>query len=316
MNAGSKEFELPPGGGVILVDKARGPTSHDVVLALRKLLRTAKVGHTGTLDPMATGLLVLCLGAATKLSGYLSQRDKEYTGTITFGTVTDSLDAMGKVLESKPVPLPLDERTLSTAMGSMVGELEQIPPMTSAVKVSGHRLHRLARKGVEVERKPRTVSVTAFELIGSTDERVDFRVECSSGTYVRSLASDLGTALGFGAHLSALRRTRVGSFRVSEAASLERLSEADAGELTRRVIPPSKAVDFLPMVVLDADGIRVLCNGGSVSGESISKWDDFKPGEVLGVLDQGGVLRAIGASPGQDRTGRPVAVNPVRVLLD
>ena len=299
------------------MDKPKGPTSHDAVLVVRRLLVTAAVGHTGTLDPMATGLLVLCVGAATKLSSFLSKREKEYTGTITFGTVTDSLDATGEVVESRPVPLPLDGDALTRAMRSMVGELTQIPPMTSAVKVGGRRLHRLARRGVEVERKPRKVLVTSFDLLGTEDEKAHFKVICSSGTYVRCLASELGGALGWGAHLSELRRTRVGRFVVGDALPLDDAARmSPEGLVGGRLIPASRAVDFLPSVVLDENGIRSLCNGGSVSGAGILKWDVVEDGETLRVLDKAGTLRAIGTSAGRENDGRPASVSPVRVLAD
>jgi tRNA pseudouridine55 synthase len=316
MKTGSMGFDLPRGGGAILVDKTGGPTSHDAVLILRRLLRTSKVGHTGTLDPMATGLLVLCVGAATKLTAYLSGRDKEYTGTITFGTVTDSLDAMGNVVESRDVPLPLDERALSRAMESMVGEISQLPPMTSAVKVSGQRLHKLARRGVHVERRPRIVSVKEFELLGCEEGRVHFRVVCSSGTYVRCLAYDLGVSLGWGAHLSALRRTKVGRFAVGEAVTLDELAEMSSAEAMRRLIPAAQLVDFLPFVVLGAEGIRILRSGGIAPGETVLKWDACTGGDLLRVLDESGVLRAIGTATGREGDGQPTAIRPVRVLVD
>lgn len=299
------------------MDKPKGPTSHDAVLAIRGLLGGVGVGHTGTLDPMATGLLVMCVGAATKLSVFLSRREKEYTGTITFGTVTDSLDATGDVVESRPVPTPLDREALTRAMRSMVGELTQVPPMTSAVKVGGRRLHKLARRGVEVERKPRVVRVTSFDLLGTEDEKAHFRVVCSTGTYVRCLASDLGGALGWGAHLSELRRTRVGRFVVGDALPLSDAARLNPEELVEKcLIPAARAVDFLPSVVLDGDGIRSLSNGGSVSGAAILKWDVLKGGEPLRVLDEAGTLKAVGTSKGRESDGKPASVSPVRVLVD
>lgn len=304
---------------MILVDKNAGATSHDVVSALRRLTRIRAVGHTGTLDPMATGLLVICLGAATKLSAYLTGQTKEYLGTVTFGAVTDTLDATGEVLERRAVPGDLDGCRIERAMESLTGEIEQTPPMTSAVKVDGVRLHRLARKGLEVKRRTRSVRVDIFELIRLGDRAADFRVVCSSGTYVRSLASELGEHLGFGGHLSALRRVRVGSFDVQAAHTLDELREMGAMEvLARHVVPAARAVGFLPSVVLDEVGMRALRSGGVAAAETVVEWEPGlaeKPG-ALRVMDESGGLSAIGAATGVREDGGPTGVRPVRVLAD
>jgi tRNA pseudouridine55 synthase len=300
MRGKSAGSELPGGGGVILVDKAQSCTSHDVVLALRALLRLAAVGHTGTLDPMATGLLVVCAGAATKLSPYLSGQDKEYLGTVTFGTITDSLDSSGAIIERRTVTGCVDEARLRDAMAFLTGEVEQTPPMASAVKVGGVRLHRLARRGVEVPRPSRVVRVHAFELIRCGADTADFRVVCSSGTYVRSLAAELGEKLGCGGHLSRLRRTRVGRGAV----------------LAGRVIPPAQALDFLPYVVVDGAGLEALRHGGRAQAGSILKWtlDLAEAPAALRVLNEDGALCAIGSATGVAEDGKPAGVKPVRVL--
>jgi tRNA pseudouridine55 synthase len=313
-SAGSK---LPGGGGVILVDKTEGCTSHDVVLALRALLRLAAVGHTGTLDPAATGLLLACAGNATKLSPYLSGQDKEYVGTVTFGAVTDSLDASGTVIERRPVGGRVDEAKVRDAMKSLTGEIEQTPPMTSAVKVGGVRLHRLARRGVEVPRPARVVTVHSFDLTGCGPATADFRVVCSSGTYVRSLAADLGERLGCGGHLSRLRRVRVGRFSVDDALTVDEMaSRGREATLAGALIPPARALDFLPYVALDAAGLDALRHGGRARAGSILQWSPGlteAPG-VIRVLDEGGALHAIGSATGLSKDGAPSGVKPVRVL--
>ena len=313
MSAGS---ELPAGGGVILVDKAQGSTSHDVVLALRRLLRIAGIGHTGTLDPMATGLLVLCTGTATKLSPYLSGQEKEYLGTATFGAVTDSLDATGKVIDRKPVEGCVDARKLRRAMASLTGELQQVPPMASAVKMNGVRLHRLARRGVEVQRRARPVNVRVFELIRCGGDTAEFRVVCSSGTYVRCLAAELGDALGCGAHLSRLRRTRVGRFSVDGVLTVhEALRIGAEAVLANHLIPAAQALDFLPFVVLDHAGIGAVRHGRPAPAASVLDWDPDlvrRPGAIR-VIDENGILRAIGAADLAEG-GKPGEIRPLRVL--
>jgi tRNA pseudouridine55 synthase len=308
---------LPRGGGVILVDKDRGVTSHDAVSAMRRVTGFSAVGHTGTLDPMASGLLLICLGPATKLSPYLSGRDKEYLGTVTFGVITDTLDATGEVLEQRHIEGGLDEERIRAAMASRTGEIEQVPPMTSAVKVDGVKLYKLARKGIEVEREARRVRVDVFELLRCGEDSADFRVVCSSGTYVRCLAAEVGEALGCGGHLSSLRRTRVGSFDVADAITVgEHAAEGAAKVLKERVIPAAKAVGFLPYVVLEEEGMRALRNGAVAPESAIvgsGPGEEGGPGEgdasTVRVLDEEGGLSAIGVM--EEGSG---GVRPLRVL--
>jgi tRNA pseudouridine55 synthase len=304
---------LPRGGGVLLVDKAQGVTSHDVVNAMRGVIGIKAVGHTGTLDPMATGLLVMCLGPATKLSPYLSGQEKEYLGTVTFGAVSNTLDATG-VLERRSLAGGIDKDRVTAAMAALTGDIDQVPPMTSAVKVDGVRLHKLARQGIEVSREPRRVRVKVFEPARIGDEDAEFRVVCSSGTYVRCLAADVGEALGCGGYLSSLRRVRVGRFNVADARTVDELSAEGVKEiLAGRVIPPAQAVDFLPFVVLDGEGMRTLRNGAVCPAGAVT---DRSPGlgdgtGAVRVLDQNGGLSAIGAV--DEASG---GIRPVRVLKD
>ena len=213
--------------GLVVVDKPAGFTSHDVVAKLRKAFGQKRVGHAGTLDPDATGVLLVGLGRVTRLLRFLQETTKTYRGTIAFGVATDTLDAAGAVLERRP--MPLTEAEVVAASLRFVGELQQVPPMVSALKVGGRRLHELARAGEEVERKPRSVRIDRFDIESFEPgpfPQATVLVECSSGTYIRSLAADLGAALGGPAHLAELRRLRVGSFTIDESHPLDEI-EAD-----------------------------------------------------------------------------------------
>jgi len=236
MLAPPKELE-----GVLLVDKPRDHTSHDVVARLRGKLRMRKIGHAGTLDPMATGLLVILLGRATRVSQYLISLDKEYEGTIELGRTTDSQDADGQVMETRPVP-PLAEAEVRLAMQAFLGDQYQTPPMFSAVKIGGVALYKRARRGEEVEREPRFIRVMSWDLLRFSTPHIDFRMRCTKGTYVRTLAHDLGAKLGCGAHLSALRRTATDSLSVSDALTLDRIEELSLAEIEKRLIPVHRAV--------------------------------------------------------------------------
>jgi tRNA pseudouridine55 synthase len=222
--------------GAILVDKPAGPTSHDVVDAIRRRFGIKKVGHCGTLDPNATGLLIIVLGRGTKLSERLMGDDKVYEGTIKFGETTDSYDSDGELTASLPVPpLTLDQLNEETA--TFVGDIMQVPPMVSAIKKDGVPLYKLARKGIEVEREPRLIHIYNFRFTEYTEPFGKCRVACTKGTYVRSLAHDLGQKLGCGAHLTALRRSASGKFDVADALPLDAILQMSAAQLEKRVIP-------------------------------------------------------------------------------
>jgi tRNA pseudouridine55 synthase len=225
-----------PFDGALLVDKPQGPTSHDVVDRVRRRFGLKKVGHAGTLDPNATGLLVLLLGRGTKLSDKLMSADKVYEGTLKLGETTNTYDADGEVTATAPVP-PLSVEQLNAAAGAFVGDLMQTPPMVSAAKVGGVPLYKLARKGLEVERKARLVHIYTFRFTAYQEPIGTFRVACTKGTYVRSLAHELGQKLGCGAHLATLRRTESGRFSVADATPLAQLLELTPAELRSRVIP-------------------------------------------------------------------------------
>jgi tRNA pseudouridine55 synthase len=222
--------------GAILIDKPSGPTSHDVVDAIRRKFGIKKVGHCGTLDPAATGLLIIVLGRGTKLSEKLMGDDKVYEGAMRFGEATDSYDADGELTASLPVmPMTLDE--LNEAASTFVGDQMQVPPMVSAIKKAGVPLYKLARKGIEVEREPRLIHIYNFRFTDYAEPIGSFKLACTKGTYVRSVAHDLGQKLGCGAHLATLRRSVSGKFDVADALPLDQVLNLSISELEKRVMP-------------------------------------------------------------------------------
>lgn len=222
--------------GAILVDKPAGPTSHDVVDAIRRKFQIKKVGHCGTLDPNATGLLIIVLGRGTKLSEKLMGDDKVYEGTMKFGVATNSYDSDGEILETKTVP-PLTLEQLNELASQFIGDQMQMPPMVSAIKKDGVPLYKLARKGIEVEREPRLVHIYNFRFTNYAEPLGEFRLACTKGTYVRSVAHDLGQKIGCGAHLATLRRSVSGKFDVADAKPLDEILKMSLSELEKRVIP-------------------------------------------------------------------------------
>jgi tRNA pseudouridine55 synthase len=249
----------PAGSGFLLIDKPPGITSHDAVSRVRRALGIRKVGHAGTLDPMATGLLVMGVGRGTRLLRFLGESPKTYEGTGILGVQTSTLDADGEVVRENPVKV--SEAELRRAIQSLLGDIEQVPPAFSALKVGGERLYRLARRGERVEPAPRTVHVDAFELLRFEPPRFEFGVRCSGGTYVRSLVAEVGSALGCGAHLTALRRTAVGPFAVGEARPPD-----DPGPL----LPLDRAVAHLAAVTLHPEEARVAAYGSVLGPAGIT----------------------------------------------
>jgi tRNA pseudouridine55 synthase len=225
-----------PFNGILLVDKPIGPTSHDIVHRIRRFFKIPKVGHGGTLDPMASGLMIVLLGKATKLSDRFLGSDKIYEGTMHFGIATDSQDAMGEVTRTGDATL-ITEEQVRAQMEKRLGDSMQMPPMTSALKVDGVPLYKHARKGIEIERKARLIHVFRFDLKSFTHPCADFELKCTKGTYVRTLCDDIGEELGCGAHLSRLRRTRCGSLSITEALPLAEALAMSPAELASHVIP-------------------------------------------------------------------------------
>jgi tRNA pseudouridine55 synthase len=221
--------------GVLLVDKARGMTSHDVVAMIRRRLNIKKVGHCGTLDPLATGLLIAVIGRGTKIQDLLMAEDKEYEGTMKLGETTDSQDADGKILETKPVP-ELAREQIEAAFAKYKGDFYQMPPMVSAIKKDGVPLYKLARQGKTVEREPRFVHVFGYDVKDVRLPEIDFRVTCSKGFYVRTYAADIGDDLGCGAHLQGLRRTKSGRFTLEPSVTVEQLRNESGSFIASKVL--------------------------------------------------------------------------------
>ncbi len=280
-----------PLDGVLLLDKPLGLSSNQALQAARRLYNAAKAGHTGTLDPLATGLLPLCFGEATKFSGELLDADKRYLATVQLGVTTDTADAEGSVLARRPVAV--DRAALDAALASFLGEIDQVPPMYSALKRDGKPLYEYARAGIELERAPRRVTIHALRLIEPVDAlaagRFAFEVSCSKGTYVRTLAADLGEALGCGAHLAALRRIGIGALDVSRAWTPAALEERPAEGRDALLLPPDALLAGLAEVRLDAGDAQRLRHGqavrsGVAEGVRVRAYDP--DGRFLGVCRQ------------------------------
>lgn len=270
--------------GVLVVDKPVGLTSHDVVQIIRRGTGIRRAGHTGTLDPRASGVLVILIGPAVRLSEHVSASDKRYQATILLGSSTNTYDAEGEITASYPVG-DIQEAAFDEILQTFVGEMEQVPPPYSAVKVKGRKAYEIAREGEEVELAPRIVHVYNLEILEWNPPEVVVDVYCSSGTYVRSLANDLGKALGTGAHLIGLRRTKSGRFTLRDAVPLRRLQESfDAGNWYRYLIPAAEALTDWPAIELDADQVELIRHGHRIQAESGQK------GMVRGVSEQGDLV--------------------------
>lgn len=242
-----KHFELSPYDGALLIDKPAGPTSHDVVDAIRHILGIQKVGHCGTLDPNATGLLIIVIGKATKISDKLTSADKVYEGTMHLGICTDTFDADGKIVSTKEPPdVTVDD--LNRIAEKFIGDIQQLPPMVSAVKKDGVPLYKLARKGISVEREPRRVHIYDFKFTDYVKPVAYFYVACTKGTYVRSLANDFGEELGCGAHLRNLRRTISGKFNVKDAVEFEEVIKMTPEQLQKHIIPLTELAKKIELI--------------------------------------------------------------------
>ncbi|HZU72125.1 MAG TPA: tRNA pseudouridine(55) synthase TruB [Acidimicrobiales bacterium] len=283
--------------GFLNVDKPAGWTSHDVVARCRRLLGLRRVGHAGTLDPDATGVLVVAAGPATRLLRFLAPLTKRYEGEMVLGVATSTLDAAGEVTGRWDMA-GVDLGRLRAAAAGLTGDIMQVPPMVSAVQVGGRRLHDLARQGIEVERAPRAVTVERFDVTpGSEPSVFCFEVDCSSGTYVRVLVADLGEAVGGGAHLRRLRRTAVGPFAVDDAVPLDRVGPD-------RLMPPAAALSFLPTVALGDEGLDAVRHGRPITAPEAGAegpWALTGPaGELVAVYEgdgRGGLRAAVVLAP-------------------
>lgn len=248
--------------GVLLLDKPVGITSNTALQIAKRLYRAAKAGHTGILDPMASGLLPLCLGEATKFAQYPTDADKIYEAVIKLGANTDTGDAEGQILQQRPVAASLDD--IERVVNQFRGPIMQTPPMYSALKHQGQPLYKYARKGIDIERAPRAVTLHQIDILRFEDDTLSIRVACSKGTYIRVLAEDIGMRLGCGAHLIGLRRTHVGAFTLSQAMTLEALEAAPESERDRYLLPPDQLVSGLPEIKLDQDAAYYLRQGQAI----------------------------------------------------
>ena len=293
--------------GFLVVDKEAGWTSHDVVARCRRILSERRIGHAGTLDPGATGVLVLGVGRATRLLSYVSGVDKDYRGEVVLGATTNTLDDEGEVLERFDMAgVTLEEAR--AAAEALTGEVDQIVPMVSAVKVGGQRLHKLARAGIEVERPARRVRVERFDLTeGPEPGTLRLDVRCSSGTYVRVLAADLGTALGGGAHLRRLRRTRVGPFQESDAKTLEQIAAAFADGGTSALRPPLDALGHIEQIRVSDEAGTAVAHGRPLERASL----DASGAGPYALVDRAGELLAVyEAGPDDDEVRASVVIRP------
>ncbi len=311
LNRPSVWFRIQGVEGILIIDKPAGITSHDLVARVRRVLNTRRVGHTGTLDPFATGVMVILVGKATRLAQFLDKDEKEYEAVVQFGAETDTGDNTGAQtaecgLRAEEIAERLQNVDWESILQTFRGDIQQTPPMYSAKKVEGKKLYELARKGVEIERKPVAVSVHSLEVFKSEVESPEsafrIRVACSAGTYVRTLAEDIGRELGVGAHLTALRRTRAGRFTIDQAVTLDELPNSQSPPAHLR--PLEEAVENLPEFVLRDDRVAKTLNGMSTRDLSGA----FTAGEQIRMTTPTGALIAIGFYDDSEKIVQPKVV--------
>lgn len=295
MNENDNRFDLKNAiSGVLVVDKPVGLTSHDVVQIVRKGTNIRRAGHTGTLDPRASGVLVILIGPAVRLSEYVSASDKRYQAVVRLGATTDTYDADGRILSTSPVD-KITESQFEEQLSTFVGEIEQVPPPYSAVKVKGKKAYEMAREGEDVDLAPRRIKVYSLELLEWAPPEAVIDVYCSSGTYVRSLAHDLGEKLGCGAHLIGLRRTKSGRFTLRDAVPLRRLRESfEDGNWYQFLIPAAEALSDWPAIELSQDQVEAIRHGHRIAAESGST------GMIRGVSEQGELVALMEIAPDAD----------------
>jgi tRNA pseudouridine55 synthase len=280
--------------GVVIIDKPAGKTSHDVVSEVKKILGVKKAGHTGTLDPMVTGVLPVCLNEATKLAGFLTGEDKEYLATMLLGVKTDTLDIEGKIISQSDNFVTEEE--IRAAMAQMVGTIKQVPPAYSAVKYCGKPLYKWARKGVLLDMEPREVKIHSIVIEDISFPRVTFRVVCSKGTYIRTLCSDVGDLLGLGACLYSLRRLRNGFFSEEMAVSLNNYEDNDKkNKLLEKILPMAELLPLLTTIELEDHSAAKLRNGWQPSVEMMKEHDlpFLKAGDMVKFISSSGYLLAV-----------------------
>lgn len=278
--------------GIIIIDKERGFTSHDVVAKLRGICGQKRIGHTGTLDPEATGVLPVCLGTGTKLCDMLTEKDKEYVAELLLGVETDTQDITGHVFAEAAVNVTEEE--VRQACGSFVGEYDQVPPMYSALKVNGKKLYELARAGKEIPREARPVKIWELEVLDCSLPVVKLRVVCSKGTYIRTLCADIGGKLGCGGAMKSLRRTRTGSFGLEEAVTLGELQRLkEEGRLEEALRPVDSVFFDCPVLHTESGGDRLLQNGNAIRPEQTVEKQVFAPGQRVRFYSSAGVFSGV-----------------------
>ena len=300
--------------GVINVYKEKGYTSHDVVAIVRKTLNIKKVGHTGTLDPDAEGVLPVCIGQATKLADYIMAERKSYTAEITFGAETTTQDASGDII--KEYEYTFDENRLREVIDTFKGEQTQVPPMYSAIKINGKKLYEIAREGREIERKARKITVYDIRIAEiNPPNKAIIEIDCSKGTYIRSLCSDIGNKLGWGAFMSSLTRTASGKFKLNEAVKLDELKDsAERGETEKFIIPPDDVLGGYKRVTVSEKADKYLYNGGKIYGGYLKY--DKKPSDNETVLGYDATGRLVGIYLYKfDEEKKTYFIKPVRLML-
>lgn len=289
--------------GLLIIDKPAGITSHDVVARVRRTLKTKRVGHTGTLDPFATGVIVVLVGKATRLAQFLDKDKKEYLATVRLGFETETGDRTGSPRAATERSEPVTTAEIKAVLSEFLGETDQTPPMYSAKKVEGRKLYELARKGIEIERKPVRITIHDLELVDIAEPAVfTIRVACSAGAYIRTLAEDIGRRLGTGAHLTELRRTAAGKFGLNDAITLDDLEKR--GDATEALRPVREAIARLPVFELTDDRVEKTRNGMSSRDPS----NRFADGDALQMVDANGRLIAVGYFSASEKAVLPRVV--------
>lgn len=295
--------------GIIIIDKEPGFTSHDVVAKLRGICGQKKIGHTGTLDPAATGVLPVCLGSGTKLCGMLTDTDKEYVAELLLGVETDTQDATGEVLAKRAVRVSGEEA--QAAALSFAGDYEQVPPMYSALKVNGKKLYELAREGREVERKARQVKIHEIEILECRLPVLKLRVACSKGTYIRTLCADIGARLGCGGIMQSLRRTAAGRFRLAEAVTLGEVQRRkDEGRLAELLLPVDSVFEDCPALHAQGEGVSRLDNGNRILPGQTAEGKVYEPGERVRLYRPDDSFAGIYAYDAESGCYKPVKMFP------
>ncbi len=305
--------------GSLVVNKPRGISSHDTLDKLRKLLPEISIGHTGTLDPQAEGVLFALLGKATKISSFIEYWDKEYLAKIKLGVKTDTYDLEGKILEAVE-EIQVTESEIKESVGSLVGEISQTPPVYSAIKYKGKKLYEYARAGVEIKPEKRKVTIKNLEIIGINLPYIELKIDCSKGTYIRSIANDLGEKLRCGAVLASLVRTKVGPYKLEQALTLEKVEEiCEQNKISDYIIPIPDILKDLPWIVVEEGCEKRIKNGMELKRENLTLVGNFKSGETVNVINTKGEVLALGkflvSSAELDQTNTGKIFQYLRVLI-